>query len=125
MDLYEYVKRTGRDYRKSVSETARVCPVGSPVSGRTEGCPFHEGPGNFSSRFWPKDTRGFVIITTNLGFASWRQVFGEPNMTAALLDRLTHKAHIIEFSWESYRLRQSLKGTDKRTGKHFQPENRG
>ena len=61
--------------------------------------------------------RGSVIITTNLGFASWTQVFGDPNMTAALLDRLTHKAHIIECSWESYRLRQSLKEVDKRTGK--------
>lgn len=61
--------------------------------------------------------RGSVIITTNLGFASWTQVFGDPNMTAALLDRLTHKAHIVECSWESYRLRQSLKEVDKRTGK--------
>ena len=61
--------------------------------------------------------RGSVIITTNLGFASWTQVFGDPNMTAALLDRLTHKAHIIECSWESYRLRQSLKEAVHRTGK--------
>lgn len=52
--------------------------------------------------------KGPVIITTNLGFADWTQVFGEPTMTAALLDRLTHKAHIINCSWESYRLKQSL-----------------
>jgi DNA replication protein DnaC len=50
------------------------------------------------------------IITTNLGFADWTQVFGDPVMTAALLDRLTHKAHIINCAWESYRLKQSLKG---------------
>lgn len=54
--------------------------------------------------------RGSVVITTNLGFADWTQVFGDPNMTAALLDRLTHRAHIIECSWDSYRLKQSLKG---------------
>jgi DNA replication protein DnaC len=54
--------------------------------------------------------RGSVIITTNLGFADWTQVFGDPTMTAALLDRLTHKAHIINCSWDSYRLKQSLKG---------------
>lgn len=53
--------------------------------------------------------RASVIITTNLGFADWTQVFGDPTMTAALLDRLTHKAHIINCSWESYRLKQSLK----------------
>jgi len=53
--------------------------------------------------------KGSVIITTNLGFADWTQVFGDPTMTAALLDRLTHRAHIINCSWESYRLKQSLK----------------
>ncbi|OPZ67283.1 MAG: transposase/IS protein [Verrucomicrobia bacterium ADurb.Bin474] len=53
--------------------------------------------------------KGSVIITTNLGFADWTRVFGDPAMTAALLDRLTHKAHIINCSWESYRLKQSLK----------------
>lgn len=57
--------------------------------------------------------KGSIIITTNLGFADWTQVFGDPVMTAALLDRLTHKAHIINCTWESYRLKQSLKG--KRT----------
>jgi DNA replication protein DnaC len=55
-----------------------------------------------------------VIITTNLGFADWTQVFGEPTMTAALLDRLTHKAHIIKRTWESYRLKQSLNQKTKR-----------
>lgn len=54
--------------------------------------------------------RGSVIITTNLGFADWTQIFGDHNMTAALLDRLTHRAHIIECTWDSYRLKQSLKG---------------
>lgn len=54
--------------------------------------------------------RGSVVITTNLGFADWTQVFGEPTLTAALLDRLTHRAHIINFNWESYRLKETLKG---------------
>ncbi|RLA50032.1 MAG: AAA family ATPase [Deltaproteobacteria bacterium] len=53
--------------------------------------------------------KGSVMITTNLGFADWTQVFGDPVMTAALLDRLTHRAHIINCTWESYRLKQSLK----------------
>ncbi len=52
--------------------------------------------------------RASVIITTNLGFADWTQLFGDPTLTAALLDRLTHKAHIIMCDWDSYRLRESL-----------------
>lgn len=56
-----------------------------------------------------RNERGSVIITTNLGFADWTQVFGDANMTAALLDRLTHRAHIIECDWDSYRLKQTLK----------------
>jgi len=58
--------------------------------------------------------KGSVMITTNLGFADWTRVFGDPAMTAALLDRLTHKAHIINCSWESYRLKQSLNQKVKR-----------
>lgn len=71
--------------------------------------------------FAERHERGAVIITTNLGFGSWTEVFGDPNMTAALLDRLTHKAHIIECSWESYRLKQTLK-EGKKTGQPTQSQ---
>lgn len=47
-----------------------------------------------------------MIVTTNLKFADWTQVFGDERLTVALLDRLTHKAHIIEFVGESYRFRE-------------------
>jgi DNA replication protein DnaC len=57
--------------------------------------------------------KGAVMITTNLGFADWTQVFGDPVMTAALLDRITHKAHIINCDWDSYRLKQSLREKGK------------
>ncbi len=50
-----------------------------------------------------------VIITSNLKFADWTQVFGDERLTAALLDRLTHHAHILELVGESYRFRQRLK----------------
>jgi len=49
-----------------------------------------------------------LIVTTNLKFADWTQVFGSEQLTAALLDRLTHKAHILEFIGESFRFRQRL-----------------
>ena len=49
-----------------------------------------------------------TIVTTNLRFADWTQVFGDERLTAALLDRLTHKAHILEFTGESFRFRQRM-----------------
>jgi DNA replication protein DnaC len=49
-----------------------------------------------------------MIVTTNLKFADWTQVFGDERLTAALLDRLTHRAHILEFVGESYRFRQRM-----------------
>jgi DNA replication protein DnaC len=49
-----------------------------------------------------------MIVTTNLRFADWVQVFGDERLTAALLDRLTHKAHILEFVGESYRFRERM-----------------
>jgi DNA replication protein DnaC len=47
-----------------------------------------------------------LIVTTNLKFADWVQVFGDERLTAALLDRLTHHAHLIELVGESFRFRQ-------------------
>jgi len=53
--------------------------------------------------------RKSVIITSNMGFGDWTQIFGDANLTSALLDRITHKAHIINCTWESYRLKETLK----------------
>ena len=49
-----------------------------------------------------------LLVTTNLRFADWVQIFGDERLTAALLDRLTHRAHVLEFLGESYRFRQRL-----------------
>lgn len=53
--------------------------------------------------------RRSLLITTNLGFGEWGQVFQGERMTAALLDRLTHRCHIFEMNSESYRFRESMK----------------
>ena len=51
--------------------------------------------------------RKSTIVTTNLGFDRWNEIFGDQVLTAALVDRLTHKAHLVNMNGESYRLRET------------------
>ena len=53
--------------------------------------------------------RRSLLVTSNLPFGEWGQVFHGDRMTAALLDRLTHRCHIFEMNGESYRFRESMK----------------
>jgi len=57
--------------------------------------------------------RASLLITSNLAFGDWGQIFQGERMTAALLDRLTHRCHIFEMNGESYRFRESLKAGKK------------
>ena len=57
----------------------------------------------FSQRY----KRGSTMVTTNLPFDEWTEVFGSERLTRALLDRLTHHVHILEMNGESYRLKRS------------------
>ncbi len=65
-----------------------------------------------------------LMVTSNLSFDEWIEVFGSERLTGALLDRLTHRCHILEANGESYRLRQAKKQTKPRTAKtsHHQTE---
>jgi DNA replication protein DnaC len=58
-----------------------------------------------------------VIITTNLRFAEWNSIMGgDERMSAALLDRLTHRATILEFVGTSFRFRQQLQRQEQQDG---------
>lgn len=61
-----------------------------------------------------RTARKSTIITTNLSFDRWQEIFGDPVLTAALVDRLTHKAYLINMNGESYRLRETLRMAEKK-----------
>ena len=63
----------------------------------------------FSQRY----ERGSILVTTNLPFDEWTEMFGSERLIGALLDRLTHHVHIIEMNGDSYRLRQSGRPASK------------
>lgn len=53
-----------------------------------------------------------TILTSNLEFSKWTEVIGDPTLAGALVDRLTHHAHIIQIKGDSYRFRESLGKAD-------------
>ena len=57
--------------------------------------------------------RGSNIVTSNLPFDEWTEVFGNERLIGAILDRLGHHVHILEMNGDSYRLRQSRKARSK------------
>ena len=58
--------------------------------------------------------RGSVMITSNLPFSKWEQIFKDPMTTAAVIDRLVHHSVVFELNLPSYRLEQSKKEKEKR-----------
>ena len=57
----------------------------------------------FSQRY----ERGSILVTSNLPFDEWTEVFGSERLTGALLGRPTHHVHILEMNGESFRFKQS------------------
>jgi len=71
---------------------------------------------NLSLRAGRKST----IITTNLSFDRWNEIFHDPVLTAAMVDRLTHKAHLVDMKGDSYRMKETkewiaMEGDSKKT----------
>lgn len=57
-----------------------------------------------------RSERGSTIVTTNLAFSEWTDLFENPAMVAALVDRLTFRSYILDMNGDSYRLDYSKKG---------------
>ncbi len=63
-----------------------------------------------------RNERGSTIITTNLEFSRWTEIFADPLLTSAIVDRMTHRSHIIDTNGSSYRLKQRLTEAARFTG---------
>ena len=68
----------------------------------------------FSQRY----ERGSILVTTNLPFDEWTEVFGSERLTGALQGRLTHHVHILEMNGESYQLKRSRESSVSQVSDH-------
>lgn len=59
-----------------------------------------------------RSEKGSTIVTTNLPFSKWTDLFENTTMVAALIDRLTFRSHVLDMNGESYRLKSSLQGLE-------------
>ena len=59
-----------------------------------------------------RSEKGSTIVTTNLPFSKWTDLFENTTMVAALIDRLTFRSHVLDMNGESYRLKTSLQGLE-------------
>ena len=61
-----------------------------------------------------REERASIALATNLPFSEWGSVFTDPRLVAAIVDRVTFNAHILETGTQSYRLRTSKTSTRRR-----------
>jgi DNA replication protein len=64
-----------------------------------------------------RNERASLIVTTNLPFSEWTKVFPDPRLAKAVVDRITHRAHIIETGTESWRFRHGIQRKGKGTAR--------
>ena len=72
-----------------------------------------EGIGILFNLLSDKNENGSIVITTNLVFERWDEIFKNPVLTGAVIDRQAYKAHILNLSEESYRIKETKKLFEK------------
>src|SRR6516165_646146 len=102
--------KLARSARKSAglsSQHPEVCRAALLIVDEIGYLPVVHGGGNlFFQLVNARYEKGAMILTSNRGFAEWGEVFGDPVVATALLDRLLHHAVVIQIEGSSYRLRQ-------------------
>ena len=95
--------------REAADESSAATLTAEPPDHRRTGLctPLSTGAELLFEVFSQRYERGSILVTTNLPFDEWTEVFGSERLTGALLDRLTHHVHILEMNGESYRLKRS------------------
>ena len=61
-----------------------------------------------------RNDKGSIIITTNLVFERWDEIFKDPVLTGALVDRLAHKSYVMDMSGESYRIKETVRWIERK-----------